>query len=120
MVAKFLSRDRKTTRRLESHVEALESARRLIRSLTNEAQHAGAVLSRVDRVIDLSWLREKVADCYYVDKRRPGIDRKAAIRLMLAGPLSGIVRDRRLMREARSTSPSVGSQVMAFHVPSLR
>lgn len=44
-------------------MEALESARRLIRSLTNEAQHAGAALSRVDRVIDLSWLRDKVADC---------------------------------------------------------
>ena len=32
---------------------------------------------------------------------RPGIDPEAAVRLMLAGLLSGIVHDRRLMREAQ-------------------
>jgi transposase len=59
------------------------------------------VLVRVDRVLDLSWLRDEVADCYCLDDGRPGIDPEAAVRLMLAGLLSGIVHDRRLMREAQ-------------------
>src|ERR1700686_534045 len=58
------------------------------------------VLVRVDRVLDLSWLRAEVSDCYSSDKGRPGIDPGAAVRLMLAGFLLGIVHDRRLMREA--------------------
>ncbi len=58
------------------------------------------VLARVDRVLDLSWLREEVGDCYCVDDGRPGIDPEVAVRLMLAGLLSGIVHDRKLMREA--------------------
>ena len=58
------------------------------------------VLARVDRVLDLCWLREEVADCYCVDDGRPGIDPEVAVRLMLAGLLSGIVHDRKLMREA--------------------
>ena len=58
------------------------------------------VLVRVDRVLDLSWLRGEVADCYCCDDGRPGIDPEAAVRLMLAGLLSGIVHDRKLMREA--------------------
>jgi hypothetical protein len=55
------------------------------------------VLVRVDRVLDLSWLRDEVADCYCLDDGRPGIDPEAAVRLMLAGLLSGIGHDRRLM-----------------------
>src|SRR5687767_333463 len=58
------------------------------------------VLARVDRVLDLSWLREEVADCYCLDDGRPGIDPEVAVRLMLAGLLIGIVHDRKLMREA--------------------
>jgi len=58
------------------------------------------VLARVDRVLDLSWLREEVADRYCLDNGRPGIDPEVAVRLMLAGLLTGIVHDRRLMREA--------------------
>jgi transposase len=58
------------------------------------------VLARVDRVLDLSWLREEVADCYCLDDGRPGIDPEAAVRLMLAGLLIGIVHDRKLLREA--------------------
>jgi transposase len=58
------------------------------------------VLARVDRVLDLSWLRDEVADCYCVDDGRPGIDPEAGVRLMLAGLLMGIVHDRKLMREA--------------------
>ena len=58
------------------------------------------VLVRVDRVLDLSWLRGEVTDCYWCDDGRPGIDPEAAVRLMLAGLLTGVVHDRKLMREA--------------------
>lgn len=59
------------------------------------------VLARVDRVLDLSWLRDEVADLYCADNGRPGIDPEVAVRLMLAGFLLGIVHDRRLLREAQ-------------------
>jgi transposase len=60
------------------------------------------VLARVDRVLDLSWLRTEVRGCYAADGTgRPGIDPEAAVRLMLAGFLLGIMHDRRLMREAQ-------------------
>jgi transposase len=59
------------------------------------------VLARVDRVLDLSWLREEVVDCYCIDDGRPGIDPEVAVRLMLAGLLIGIVHDRKLLREAQ-------------------
>ena len=58
------------------------------------------VLVRVDRVLDLSWLPSEVADLYADGFGRPGIDPEAAVRLMLAGFLQGIVHDRRLMRDA--------------------
>lgn len=59
------------------------------------------VLARVGRVLDLGWLRGEVADLYADGIGRPGIDPEAALRLMLAGFLLGIVHDRRLMREAQ-------------------
>jgi len=59
------------------------------------------VLARVDRVLDLNWLREEVGDLYCLDNGRPGIDPEVAVRLMLAGFLLGIVHDRQLMREAQ-------------------
>ena len=59
------------------------------------------ILVRVDRVLDLSWLRAEVAKLYSADNGRPGIDPEVAVRLMLAGFLLGIVHDRRLMREAQ-------------------
>jgi transposase len=59
------------------------------------------ILARVDRVLDLTWLRDEVADLYSADNGRPGIDPEAAVRLMLAGFLLGLVHDRRLMREAQ-------------------
>ena len=59
------------------------------------------ILARVDRVLDLCWLRGEVADLYCDDNGRPGIDPEVAVRLMLAGFLLGIVHDRRLMREAQ-------------------
>jgi transposase len=59
------------------------------------------ILKRVDEVLDLSWLRGEVADCYCEDNGRPGIDPEAAVRLMLAGLFEGITRDRHLMRQAQ-------------------
>jgi transposase len=59
------------------------------------------VLARVDRVLDLSWLRGEVGGLYAPGAGRPAIDPEAAVRLMLAGFLLGIVHDRRLMREAQ-------------------
>jgi transposase len=58
------------------------------------------VLARVDRVLDLGWLHAEVSGLYALEGR-PGIDPEAAVRLMLAGFLLGIVHDRRLMREAQ-------------------
>src|SRR3954452_5039227 len=59
------------------------------------------ILARVDRVLDLAWLRDEVTDLYCADNGRPGFDPEAAVRLMLAGFLLGLVHDRRLMREAQ-------------------
>src|SRR5215211_2327872 len=60
------------------------------------------VLARVDRVLDLPWPRAEVRHRYATDGAgRPGIDPEAAVRLMLAGFLLGVVHDRRLMREAQ-------------------
>ena len=59
------------------------------------------VLVRVHDVLDLSWLHEEVADCYHSHLGRSSIDPEAAVRLMLAGLLLGIVKDRRLLREAQ-------------------
>jgi transposase len=59
------------------------------------------ILARVDRVLDLGWLRDEVADLYCAENGRPGIDPEVAVRLMLAGLLLGFVHDRRLMREAQ-------------------
>lgn len=60
------------------------------------------VLARIDRVLDLGWLRAEVRGCYAADGAgRPGIDPEAAVRLMLAGFLLGVVHDRRLTREAQ-------------------
>ena len=59
------------------------------------------ILARVDRALDLSWLRGEVADLYCPDNGRPGINPEVAVRLMLAGFLLGLVHDRRLLREAQ-------------------
>jgi transposase len=59
------------------------------------------VLVRVDRILNLNWLRGEVSELYSPDTGRPGIDPEVAVRLMLAGFLLGIVHDRRLVREAQ-------------------
>jgi hypothetical protein len=74
------------------------------------------VLARVDRVLDLSWLKGEIADCYCLDDGRPGIDPEVAVRLMLAGLLIGIVHDRKLMREAQvNIRSSLGEFSVAKH-----
>ena len=60
------------------------------------------ILRQVNRVLDLSWLREEVAECYCADNGRPGLDPEVVVRLMLAGLLLGYVQDRRLLREAQA------------------
>jgi transposase len=59
------------------------------------------ILKQVDKVLDLSWFRREVADCYNANMGRPSIDPESALRLMLAGYFQGIVYDRKLMREAQ-------------------
>jgi len=59
------------------------------------------ILKQVDKLLDLSWLRNEVSDLYCQTNGRPGIDPEAAVRLMLAGFFQGIVHDRKLMREAQ-------------------
>jgi transposase len=59
------------------------------------------ILKRVDKVLDLSWLRKEVEPLYCNDNGRPGIDPEAAVRLMLAGFFHGIIHDRKLMRETQ-------------------
>ena len=80
---------------------------------------AGHVLVRVDRVLDLSWLRSEVVGLYCPDNGRPGIDPEVAVRLMLAGFLLRIVQDRRLMRgEGRPANDGVdGSRSRHRDVP---
>src|SRR3954447_16566389 len=36
------------------------------------------ILARVDRVLDLAWLHDEVADLYCADNGRPGIDPEAS------------------------------------------
>jgi transposase len=59
------------------------------------------ILRKVDRILDLSWVRDRVRHLYSEDMGRPSIDPESALRLMLAGFFEGIVHDRRLMREAQ-------------------
>ncbi len=62
---------------------------------------ADHILKQVDRVLDLSWLRDEVRDLYCETNGRPSIDPEAAVRLMLAGLFQNISKDRKLMREAQ-------------------
>ena len=59
------------------------------------------ILVKVDRVLDLKWLNERVKHLYSEGSGRPSIPPEAAMRLMLAGLFLSVVGDRRLMREAQ-------------------
>ena len=43
------------------------------------------ILARVDKILDLSWLKKTVAGKYCENNGRPSIAPEAALRLMLAG-----------------------------------
>lgn len=62
---------------------------------------ADHILRRVDKVLDLTWLRAAVKSLYDEYQGRPSIDPESAVRLMLAGFFQGIVQDRKLLREAQ-------------------
>lgn len=51
---------------------------------------AGHLLRRVDAVLDLSFVREAVAECYSDGAGRPSIDPELAVRMMLLGELYDI------------------------------
>lgn len=59
------------------------------------------ILKRVDKVLNLAWLRTEIEGLYNKTEGRPSIDPEAALRLMLAGFFHGIVHDRKLMKEAQ-------------------
>jgi len=59
------------------------------------------ILKRVDRILELGWIRDEVRHLYSETMGRPSIDPEAAVRLMLAGFFQGIIYDRELMREAQ-------------------
>lgn len=44
-------------------------------------------LRKIDRVLDLGFVRETVADCYSAANGRPGVDPELAVRMMLLGEL---------------------------------
>ena len=64
------------------------------------------VLVRIEAVLDLSWLRRQLEALYADGFGRPGVEPEAALRLMLAGFLLGLVQDRKLMR-VRALPPPV-------------
>jgi hypothetical protein len=57
----------------------------LVAGSVREPVPADHILVRVDRILDLSWLRAEVADLYSTENGRPRIDPERALRLMLAG-----------------------------------
>jgi transposase len=59
------------------------------------------VLKIIHKSVDFSWIRHEVRYLYDPEQGRPSIDPEAALRLMLAGFILGIVNDRTLMREAQ-------------------
>jgi len=59
------------------------------------------ILKQVDKAMDFSWI-EEVGETYCEENGRPSIAPEAALRLMVAGFLEGIVHDRKLMRRAQT------------------
>jgi transposase len=56
----------------------------------------------VDAAVDFSLVEEEVRETYCEENGRPGIPPETALRLMLAGFLLGIVKDRKLLRRAQT------------------
>jgi transposase len=58
-------------------------------------------LRRIDRVLELSFVRELTAACYADGKGRPSIDPEVFFRMQLVAYFNGITKDRRLCEEVR-------------------
>lgn len=58
-------------------------------------------LRQIDRVLDLSFVRELTATCYADGKGRPSIDPEVFFRMQLVAYFNGITKDRRLCEEVR-------------------
>ena len=56
-------------------------------------------LRRIDRVLDLSFVRDLTAACYADGKGRPSIDPEVYFRMQLVAYFNGITKDRRLCEE---------------------
>ncbi len=56
-------------------------------------------LRRIDRVLDLSFVRELTAACYADGQGRPSIDPEVFFRMQLVAYFHGIAKDRRLCEE---------------------
>lgn len=59
----------------------------------------GHLLRRVDRVLDLSFLRELTAACYAAGLGRPSVDPEVYFRMQLVAYLYGVTKDRRLCED---------------------
>lgn len=57
-------------------------------------------LRKIDRVLDLPFVRETVAECYSAGRGRPSVDPELVIRMLLLGALYGLG-DRELCDEVR-------------------
>ncbi len=58
-------------------------------------------LRRIDRVLDLSFVRDLTAACYADGKGRPSIDPEIFFRMQLVAYFNGITKDRRLCEQVR-------------------
>ena len=58
-------------------------------------------LRRINRVLDLSFIRELTAPRYAAEKGRPSIDPEVFFRMQLVAYFYGIAKDRRLCEEVR-------------------
>jgi transposase len=58
-------------------------------------------LRQIDRILDLSFVRELTAACYADGKGRPSIDPEVFFRMQLVAYFNGIAKDRRLCEEVR-------------------
>ena len=56
-------------------------------------------LRQIDRVLDLSFIRELTAACYADGKGRPSIDPEIFFRMQLLAYFNGITKDRRLCEQ---------------------
>src|SRR5204863_7891262 len=89
------------TGRLNAGAEGPQPARVVCRWIAARASSRGSHSGPRRSGARSQLAARRVSGCYSSDKGRPGIDPEAAVRLMLAGFLLGIVYDRRLMREAQ-------------------